>query len=105
MGQPQLDLLPPAYCEYASGPCDQDFGTALQSDVLFLYASKPEPIAATIRGAVDDLSEGDQSRAWKTWEDLPISGRIVFCEVCKAARFSRAVVLDITTLNFNLLFE
>jgi hypothetical protein len=105
MAEQQLTLLPPAYCEYASGPCDQDFGTAMRSEVLFLFASHPMTISATIRSARDVLADRDSSRSWKTWEDLPIPGRIVFCEVCKAARFTTTVVIDVTTLNFNMLFE
>ena len=42
---------------------------------------------------------------WTSWRDLRIEGRIIFCEICKAARFSSMVVADVTTLNFNVLFE
>jgi hypothetical protein len=31
---------PPAFCEYATGPCDQSFETARRADVLLLYPSQ-----------------------------------------------------------------
>jgi hypothetical protein len=33
------------------------------------------------------------------------SGQIIFCRVCQALRFSRAAIADVSTLNFNVLFE
>jgi hypothetical protein len=30
---------------------------------------------------------------------------LIFCEICKAIRLSSAIIADITTLNFNVLFE
>jgi hypothetical protein len=29
----------------------------------------------------------------------------IFCQICKAQRFTRVAVVDVTTMNFNLLFE
>lgn len=102
----QLELLqvPPAFCAYASGPCDQDFSALSQSRGLFLFASKPKPIAATIAAAADLLTQrtGDQ---WATWRDMDVPGRMIFCEICKAIRGASAVYADVTTLNFNLMFE
>jgi hypothetical protein len=96
-------LIPPAFCQYASGPCDQTFEGVRSSDVLFLYPSTPQQIADAIETAVERGREyGSQ---WQTWRDLPVPGQIIFCEVCKASRFSQTVIADVTTLNFNLLFE
>jgi len=36
---------------------------------------------------------------------LPVPGQVIFCEICKSFRNSAAVVCDVTTLNFNVLFE
>jgi len=36
---------------------------------------------------------------------MGVSGQIILCEVCKSLRFTQLVVADVTTLNFNLLFE
>jgi nucleoside 2-deoxyribosyltransferase len=36
---------------------------------------------------------------------MPIGGQIIFCQICKAQRFTKVAVIDVTTMNFNLLFE
>lgn len=98
------DLLkPPAYCAYAAGPCDQDFSAIEKVEGLFLFASKPPEIAATIEAAVDELKTGEG--AWATWRDMDLVGQMVFCEICKRMRGAATVYADVTTLNFNLLFE
>jgi hypothetical protein len=103
---PLFDLrIPPANCQYAAGPCDQSFANALQSDALFLYPSTPEAVSQTIEGAVSRLSRVAGGRHWSTWKSLEIPGQIIFCVICKAIRFTKLVVADVTTLNFNVLFE
>ena len=97
--------IPPEYCQYTDGPCDQNFTTAGSCDGLFLFPSAPPQIAATIESAKQKLELRSGERTWKSWRQLPITGRIIFCEVCKASRFAGTVVADVTTLNFNLLFE
>ncbi len=97
--------VPPQFCQYVDGPCDQDFGSVLSSDGLFLFPSRPEAVATTIEGAVEHLSKVAGDQHWRTWKNLDVPGQIIFCEICKAIRFTRLVVADVTTLNFNLLFE
>lgn len=106
MAEPRQDLtVPPAFCQYSAGPCDQEFVGTKQLRGLFLYPAEPESLAATIEGAVRLLRFADQKSVWKTWKDLHIGGQIVFCTICKHMRFAGGVVADVTTLNFNLLFE
>jgi len=110
MASDQIQLIPnsrinPQYCQYALGLCDQDFSAALKSDGLFLYPSQPEQVASTIEAAIGELSKVAGEKRWKSWKNLNVAGQIIFCEICKAIRFSHLVVADITTLNFNLLFE
>lgn len=106
----QIDLLPeiqtpPKFCQYAEGECDQNFSTAISSDALFLYPSEPETMSATIENAITGLRRVAGKKKWISWHDLNVTGQIIFCEICKAIRFTRLVVADVTTLNFNLLFE
>ena len=75
------------------------------SDGLFLYPAQPPIIANTIESAIQDLRIRTGSGGWLSWKDLGVSGQIIFCQVCKGIRFSKLVVADVTTLNFNLLFE
>lgn len=96
---------PPAFCEYASGPCDQSFDGVPQCEALFLYPNEPQIIAATIEEAATQLRLAASAKRWRTWKDLGISGQIIFCQICKAMRYAKYVAADLTTLNFNLLFE
>jgi hypothetical protein len=96
---------PPKYCQYAAGPCDHSFASLPPSEAFFIYPSEPQHISATIESAIGALSEGSSSARFKSWKNLPIHGQLIFCEICKALRTSKTVVADVTTLNFNLLYE
>lgn len=98
-------LVPPDYCEYAAGPCDQNFTGLQPAAGTFLYPSRQFQIAATIETAVKLLNERAPDRLWRTWREFDTTGQIIFCGICKSMRFSQCVIADITTLNFNLLFE
>jgi nucleoside 2-deoxyribosyltransferase len=96
---------PPKHCEYAGGACDQSFSGIIRSHALLLYPAQPSIISNTIETAQKHLQAMAGSHRWITWRDLGVSGQIIFCQICKAIRFTDLVVADVTTLNFNLLFE
>ena len=95
----------PSYCQYSSGPCDQSFEGIAATDVYFFYSSKPEVIASTIEEGAEILRSREPSLLVKTWREMPISGQLIFCQICKAQRFTKVAVVDVTTMNFNLMFE
>lgn len=95
----------PEYCQYAEGECDQEISESTLKNIFFAYPGKPPIIAATIEATVDTLRTTNRKWNWTTWKMLPTPGQIIFCEICKTARNSAAVVCDVTTLNFNVLFE
>jgi hypothetical protein len=97
--------VPPSYCEYACGPCDQNFLGMLPSSSLFLFSQHPSEISSTIESSVEKLQTMLSSKRWITWKNLDVPGQIIFCEICKAMRYTDLVVADVTTLNFNLMFE
>jgi hypothetical protein len=97
--------MPPKFCEYATGQCDQTFDGTAKSDVLFLFGHTPSSISSTIEAAVERLRTLSSANKWITWKNLDVPGQIIFCEICKAMRFTGLVVADVTTLNFNLMFE
>ena len=105
----QLELphlsTPPAFCQYAGGPCDQDFTTTPSSRGVLLYPSEPPAIAYTIEQAALALAAHDSKNDWYTWRDFRTTGQVVFCAICKSMRHTTTVVADVTTLNLNLLFE
>ena len=101
----QLSLLknPPKFCQYASGQCDQLFHDKWKSEALFLYPAEPQIVSETIEACVKKLSISGGQKRWLTWRDLGVTGQII--QICKAMRTAEYVVADVTTLNFNLLFE
>lgn len=101
-----MDLFtPPQYCQYVEGECDQELSEPTVRNIFFAYPGNPSIIAGTIEAAVDTLRTTNRKWNWTTWKMLPTPGQIIFCEICKAARNSAAIVCDVTTLNFNVLFE
>jgi len=36
---------------------------------------------------------------------MSVQGQLIFCQICKAQRFTKVAVVDVTTMNFNLMFE
>ncbi|HTA25854.1 MAG TPA: hypothetical protein VK763_20150 [Terriglobales bacterium] len=95
----------PSYCQYSSGPCDQSFEGIAPTDVYFFYSSKPEIIASTIEDGARLLSLKEPHLKVKTWLNMSIHGQLIFCQICKAQRFTKVAVIDVTTMNFNLMFE
>lgn len=98
-------LTPPHFCQYSSGHCDQSFDLVQKTDIFVAYASQPPNIAATIDEAINQLRRSKPNHKWASWRDLSVSGQIIFCEICKAIRFTRVFIADVTVLNFNVLFE
>ena len=97
-------MVPPTYCHYSDGPCDQSFPPEKPEQVFFIYPSEPRIIAGTIETAIKAVSSRSNYAGYG-WKNLDIAGRMVFCEICKCMRSSACIVADVTTLNFNLLFE
>lgn len=100
----QIELLtPPGFCQYAAGPCDRDFAGIKTRQGFVAYPGEPEAIAATIEAAAAILRK--QGRSIETWRQISNAGKIIFCEICMRIRGSDVLVADVTTLNFNVLFE
>ena len=107
---PSLELFapqtPPSYCEYATGPCNEIFlEPSAKPKVFFAYSSTPPNIAESISLAAKALGAAKPEWDWQLWTDMNVSGQLIFCEICKQIRSAHAVVADITTLNFNMMFE
>jgi hypothetical protein len=102
--QTEVIRTPPSYCQYADGPCDQTFNR-LNVEGVFLYPSDPAPMASAIEGAAALLSQSNPPGVWLTWREFRTTGQVIFCSICRHIRFSSVIVADVTTLNFNLMFE
>jgi hypothetical protein len=98
-------LKSPIFCQYTLSACDQDMDEIKKTSAFFVYPSYPPILADTIREAVSKLRDHTSNDNWKTWEQLNVGGKIIFCEICKAIRAADIIIANITTLNFNVLFE
>lgn len=96
---------PPTYCHYADGKCNQNFVDTKKSTGVFLYPAVPEPQANTIESAAKTLNLRNSTQVWRTWREFETTGQIIFCSICKSMRYSGTIIADVTTLNFNLMFE
>ena len=101
----QSILTPPKYCEYSSSECDQSFSNLETLDAFFIYPSQPQHLADSFKECVINLRRSQPRGKWLSWQDLSVSGQIIFCEICKAIRSAKLVVANITSVNFNVLFE
>lgn len=95
----------PEFCQYTNDVCDQDLSSLITSGNFFIYPSDPPYVRSSIKLAIETLRSNHGSFKWISWEDLKISGQIIFCEICKAVLEADTIIADITTLNFNVLFE
>jgi hypothetical protein len=68
MLHPEL-RTPPGYCGYSQGCCDQEFSGISESQGVFLYASKPGHIAATIQAGVEKIRQTERGN-WHTCKDF-----------------------------------
>ena len=75
------------------------------ADAFFLYPGEPRIIASAVEEGMKLISEPNSRLTLKSWRDLAISGQIVFCKICQRQRFSEVIVADVSSLNFNVLFE
>jgi len=103
----QLNLIPqpPSFCQYANGPCDQSFESTKNTQAFFFYSSQQELISNTLEEVVRKLRKANPDFLVGSWRDLAVQGRMIFCEICKAQRFTGVAVADVTSLNFNVMFE
>lgn len=93
------------YCEYKKGQCEDLQPNNPKFNGFFIYPSTPAHLSQTVLSAVRDLQKHSSIASWKSWEDLLTTGQIIFCKICDAINTSNFVVANITTLNFNVLFE
>lgn len=98
-------LVRPEYCQYVSEACDQHLVAAPKPRAFFAYPSEPAPVAGTIAKAVTSLRASRPAAEWLSWQDLDIQGQIIYCTICRSMRGASVLVADVSTLNFNVMFE
>lgn len=98
-------MQPPQFCQYPAGPCDQLFDGLNSLDAFLAYPNTPASLARTMEETVRKLRSGYPQIRIRPWTEMEIAGQIIFCRVCQNLRTTRVLVADVTSLNFNVLFE
>lgn len=71
---------------------------------IFLYSSDSPEVESAVRECVSKLNRGANVSA-KTWRQFPIAGAFLGDTIIEEISGSDFVVADITTLNFNVIYE
>ncbi len=93
------------YCGFSEQVC-QTFGRINEAEQVFsAYSSHDEDILKQINDALEQLNKNSNIK-WVSWEkDMEIEDSIIFCEICKHINRSKAILVELSDLNFNVLFE
>ena len=94
------------HCEIATELCDTTRSDYHQRDQVFsAYSSHDPKIVGQIEAALKNLNKGTDIQ-WISWsKDMEIENKLIFCEICKHIHRSKAVLVELSDLNFNVIFE
>lgn len=94
------------YCEIATELCSKMETLSIEKNHIFsAYSSHDPNIVAQINSAIKNLNKTTDIR-WVSWEkDMEIENALIFCEICKYITQSKAVLVELSDLNFNVIFE
>ena len=94
------------YCQTALDVCRDNCPLATEQPMVFaVYSSHRSDVRDEITVALASLN-GQAGVQWVSWEDVPeIEDNLLFCEICRHIRCARALLVELTDLNFNVVFE
>ncbi len=93
------------YCEIAADMCCRLQETPVAGKIFSAYSSHDPDIVDQIQKALKQLNK-ETGFNWVAWEkDLDIENNLIFCEICKNIFFSKAILVELSELNFNVIFE
>lgn len=94
------------YCEISNDVCDTSSDEYLELNQVFsAYSSHDPNIVEQIESAIKNLNK-ETDLKWIFWQqDMDIENTLIFCEICKHIHQSKAVLVELSDLNFNVLFE
>ena len=94
------------YCEIASGVCPNGIEKIVEAEKIFTaFSSQDQKIVEQVDNAINQLNS-ETNLSWIKWtEDLEIENSMIFCEICKNIYQSKAIVVELSDLNFNVIFE
>ncbi|MFZ0931373.1 MAG: hypothetical protein WAN11_22405 [Syntrophobacteraceae bacterium] len=93
------------YCEIAANLCPSFFNLPQEHKVFSAYSSHDRTIVEQISKALSQLNR-EKDIKWVSWErDMDIESDLIFCEICRNIYTSKAVLVELSDLNFNVIFE
>lgn len=94
------------YCQYAGNLCINTLPTTESVGLFFAYPSYPEAIADAVEAAIQKVKEDAEiDVSLIDWKDLAIEGNLIFCQICDAIKTAKCTIVNLTQVNFNVLFE
>ncbi len=93
------------YCQIATQVCESVSRIHEQQQIFSAYSSHNEKIVNEITNALKGLNDRTDQN-WISWEnDMDIEDSIIFCEICKHIHKSKAILIELSDLNFNVVLE
>jgi len=94
------------HCEIATELCDTTISDYRERDQVFsAYSSHDSKIVGQVDAAIKNLNKETDVR-WISWQkDMEIENALIFCEICKYIHQSKAILVELSDLNFNVIFE
>ena len=94
------------HCEIATEVCNTTLSDYSQHNQIFsAYSSHNTTIVGQIEAAIKNLNKNTDVQ-WISWsKDMDIENSLIFCEICKHIHRSKAVLVELSDLNFNVIFE
>ena len=99
-------MISKKYCEIYGGICPFNFLELAEKDSIFsAYSNQDENISQQVNEAIDTLNKKTDVK-WLKWDqDLDTENDLIFCTICKKIICSKAILVELSDLNFNVIFE
>ncbi|SCY81177.1 P-loop ATPase, Sll1717 family [Desulfoluna spongiiphila] len=99
-------ISPKKYCQLSEGICPNGVSEFREQDKVFsAFSSRSMDILNELDSAIETLNAKTDT-TWFSWrKDLEIENQIIFCEICKNIISSKAILVELSDLNFNVIFE
>ncbi|MCF7923101.1 MAG: hypothetical protein K9M55_10415 [Candidatus Marinimicrobia bacterium] len=94
------------YCEICADICPIDIlSIEARNQVFTAYSSKTDTIKKEVSQAIETLKSTTDTD-WVEWQkDLEIINDIIYCNICNNIIKSKAILIELSDLNFNVIFE
>jgi len=93
------------YCEIATQVCETVKNIHEKQQIFSAYSSHDLTIVGEIDSAIKTL-KNETDHHWVSWQnDMDIEDSIIFCQICKHISESKAILIELSDLNFNVVFE